>query len=426
MASLQLLGLQSRVEVPFIKVKIGRYTFGAYQETNLAKGVKTDLGVYRQLGIEFPNFVQSLEVKKINGQYNRYSLVMVYQITQHNDPNFLVKVFSSVSDTRAIEFSYGDMSTPSFTYRTEKAMILDVRQELSMESATITYRVTAASTGVLATVGSFPFEAKTMKPSDRIKEILYSPLYNLLEVFPGMRDRRLVEMLGLIDGTDIVENIEPKPSMPILDYLTFLVSCMRPSASSKAGLYTIVIVDSVTDEPSGTYFKVIRVDKENEDTGVAYSLDIGVPTGNVVTAFHVDDNKAFSIFYDYAKQLSSFDYVKRIDENGKLIDVYGPLLSSGNSTFKTPPSVASWWKSVTEYPIKASVTIRGLLRPATLMSQVRLRLYYFGRKYIYSGLYVVTSQTDRIDASGFSTTLGLTRIGQDASADGVEAAVLID
>ena len=64
--------------------------------------------------------------------------------------------------------------------------------------------------------------------------------------------------------------------------------------------------------------------------------------------------------------------------------------------------------------MSASITIQGLLRPATLMQYVRLNVIFpGGNKHISSGLYLVTQQTDSISESGYKTTLNLTKISGD-------------
>lgn len=69
---------------------------------------------------------------------------------------------------------------------------------------------------------------------------------------------------------------------------------------------------------------------------------------------------------------------------------------------------------MTEFPIKATVTIRGLLRPSLLMSYVRINVVFpGGHKHIYSGLYMVTERRDDISEAGYTTTLGLFRVGGD-------------
>ena len=48
-----------------------------------------------------------------------------------------------------------------------------------------------------------------------------------------------------------------------------------------------------------------------------------------------------------------------------------------------------------------------------LMTYVRINCFFYGQKYIASGLYIITKQEDLIDGSGYRTTLTLTRIAGD-------------
>ena len=146
-------------------------------------------------------------------------------------------------------------------------------------------------------------------------------------------------------------------------------------------------------------------------------IDIGFGnTGTIVTAFSVEDDENYSLLYDYTDTLEIDPYVKRLDKNGNWIDVWAPTISSKNNYFVTKPDDITWWTKVTKYPIKASITVQGLLRPAILMSYVRLNVIFpGGRKHISSGLYLVTQQKDRIDSSGYRTTLSLTKISGDSS-----------
>ena len=56
------------------------------------------------------------------------------------------------------------------------------------------------------------------------------------------------------------------------------------------------------------------------------------------------------------------------------------------------------------------MTIKGLLRPALLMEYVNLNIIYFGKKYVDSGLYIITKQVDNISDRGCRTTLNMTRV----------------
>ena len=77
---------------------------------------------------------------------------------------------------------------------------------------------------------------------------------------------------------------------------------------------------------------------------------------------------------------------------------------------KTTELSRTWWTQATQFPIKAKLTIKGLLRPSLLMSYVRVNTYFYGKQHISSGLYIITKQEDLIDSSGYRTTLSLTRI----------------
>jgi hypothetical protein len=416
MSSVNLLGYTTRVETPFVKVTIGEYTFGVYENRDLQRG-QDSMGVYRLQKVKFPNFIQSLNITKINGKVNRYTLSIHYAITQDNDPNFFEKVFSSVSNTRKIVFSYGDLSAPSYIYRDEQAIITSITSQLNAASARIEYTVSAVSSAILASSGAWTFRGRTAKPSDVIKEILYEPRYGLLEVFPGMRNRALVETLGLIASNDKAVRLNTKTRMSALDYLNFLVSSMSIDGSfslQKTTIYSLVIIDDTSGDFEGPYFKVVPVNKLADDLQT-YEIDVGYPSQNIVTAFNVDNNLTYSLFFDYQQSINDAEYTQRIDDNGNLVEVYAPILAANTETFTVAESDRTWWTKATEYPITASITLKGLLRPAILMTRVRVNVYYYGKKHITSGLYIITAQEDQIDSNGYRTTLRITRISPDNS-----------
>ena len=83
---LSLLSSQARVQVPFVKVTIGDFTFGVYSRTDAP--TKDKQGVYINYNIQYPNYIQSLTITKINGQVNQYTLNIKYPVRQTDDPNF--------------------------------------------------------------------------------------------------------------------------------------------------------------------------------------------------------------------------------------------------------------------------------------------------------------------------------------------------
>ena len=74
---------------------------------------------------------------------------------------------------------------------------------------------------------------------------------------------------------------------------------------------------------------------------------------------------------------------------------------------------------MTEFPIKATIEFKGLVRPTLLVSYVKLDVRFYGRKQVCSGTYIITKQTDNISSSGYKTTLELLRIKGDSDAPAV-------
>lgn len=420
-----LLSSGARVQVPWIKVTIGNYTFGVYSRVGAEK--KNDSDFYQSTyHVQYPNFVQSLDITKINGQVNQYTLSLSYPVTQTDDPNFFEKVFSSVSKTRKIIFSYGDMSMPTYIYREEEALITKIQTQFDLKSGVINYTVNAVSSAALNAGSNWVFQGGNFRPSERIKEIFNNAKYGLQKLFTGMNKSNIDY---LIPSDDKQVSIEPKRNISALDYIIYLVSCMIPSSfttpqHAATDMYVLTMHDDTTFDDEyrdtlvehGSYFKIERVSYKTNKSD-AMQIDIGFGnTGTIVTAFSVSDDENYSLLYDYNDTLEVSPYVKRLDNNGNWIDVWAPGISSSNNYFTTRPSDITWWTKVTKYPIKASITVQGLLRPAILMSYVRLNVIFpGGHKHISSGLYLVTQQKDRIDSNGYRTTLSLTKISGDSS-----------
>ncbi len=417
--AINLLSTTARVETPFIIVTIGNYTFGAYSKKS--KNVVDISGNYTKTLTTYPNYMKSLTINKVNGAVNTYTLNMIYAITPGDDPNLLEKVFGSVSSSRAIKISYGDLSSPMFIYKEEEAIITDIKSSFNIESSTINYTLSCTSTALSLSAGTFSFSKRKAKPSDVIKEILYDTRYGLLDVFYGMRDKDKVLQKGLILSDDQEVTLEAQRSITILDYLKYLVKCMSNIKDNKnniikQNIYTLVIMDDTTGIWGGPYFKISKLGQQNQvDTSDdIYEIDVGSFSKDSVLQFSVEDNQTYSILYNYSKDIQQSDYIYRIDNNGKIISEYSPTISNSRGLMKTTELDKNWWTNVTQYPLTVSITLKGLLRPAILMSYVKLNILFYGRKHIHSGYYIITSQTDSIDDSGYRTTLKLTRIKGDS------------
>lgn len=420
-----LLSPAARVQVPWIKVTIGSYTFGVYSRQKITKQDDESF-YYTEFNVQYPNYVQSLDILKINGQVNQYTLALTYPVTQVDDPNFFEKVFSSVSKTRKIVFSYGDMGMPTYIYRDEEAIITRVQSRFNLQSGTIEYTVSAVSSAALSAGGSWTFPGGTFRPSDRIREVFLNSKYGLQTLFTGM-NRSNIDALVPSDDKEVY--VESKRNISAIDYITYLASCMLPAGFTRpqhtaTDIYVLTMHDDTTfdDEyrdssvESGSYFKIERVSYKTNKSD-AFQIDIGFGnTGTIVTNFQVTDDENYSLLYDYADELETSQYVRRLDNDGNWTTVWAPTITSKNNDFITKSSDITWWTKVTKYPIKASITIQGLLRPAILMTHLRLNVIFpGGRKHIASGLYLVTQQKDRLDGNGYRTTLQLVKISGDTS-----------
>ena len=417
----KLLSSQARIQVPWVKVTIGNYTFGIFDEKTKSWG-KDRAGFYQPFEIQFPNYIQTLEVEKINGQVNKYRLNIKYPITQHDDPNFFEKVFSSVSRTRKIIFTYGDAENPAYVYKNEEAIITKITQQFQLAGSAITYRVEAVSSSALQADGSITMlgtgDGRKVKPSDEIKKLFRSNK-SLQNTFTGMSTADLDK---LIAGDDMQVEIESKRNISAIDYINYLAGCMIPEGTQSGlskEIYVMTIYDdSITSadqamSKKGPYFKVTKVSTVM-DRDDAYEIDIGINTSTIVRDFQIEQNENYSMYYEYQNLAHPENYVRRIGADGLWEDKYAPTSMMREDKFDIKSNDQVWWTKATQFPINASIQIQGLLRPATLMQYVKLNVIFpGGNKHLSSGLYIVTSQVDNIGPNGYATNLKLTRIKGD-------------
>lgn len=416
MAMSALVSTQNRVESPFIIVKIGKYTFGHCSD------IKSRAKLGATFKTTFPNFMQSINIVKINGAVNTYKIKMDYAITEHDDPNLLEKVFGSISKTREITLSYGDWDMPAFIYKEEQAIVTKVSSNVDFKSSRITYNISCVSTSLSLKAGTFSFGARTAKPSDVIYEMLNNEAYGLKEVFTGMRNMTKTQLSSLIAGDDKRVSIEAKESISPFDYISYLCNCMvstnDPGGPLKKSNYYWAVYDDTSNKMGGTYFKVVRVDAgaQYNVSYNTYEVDIGYPSGSYVSDFSINTDDTWSILYDYSNDIQLPQYSYSIDKNGEVKVTQSNLLTNSGKYLRTTEADKTWWSQMTQFPITARLTIKGLLRPAMLMSYVKINTYFYGHKHISSGLYIITKQEDSIDSSGYKTTLSLTRISGDTNA----------
>ena len=335
-----LLSSTSRVEAPFIRLDIGGYTFGVYEGRSKNRNAQ---GFAISTGIKYPNYVQSMTVDKINGTVNQYEVTFKYPITEDNDPNFFERVFSNIQKKRTVKIDYGDFTLPNYIYRSEEAIITNLSEDIDVKSSVITYVLKAVSSSNLTLSGCYNFQGGTFKPSDRIMQLLYSNQYHLLDVFTGMRDRNMVESLGLIQRNDQVVTVPTFTNVSVLQYISNLVQYMSPTPQKqvvyytnsydyevpldatsvhyvstdtidvgnsktsavqredvsiiKSAVYTLTALEDIDGALGGPYFKVQQVQTNSEalDSLCTQAIDIGYPTGTIVKDLRFDRNENWII-----------------------------------------------------------------------------------------------------------------------------------
>ena len=420
--NLDLLSNMNRIETPFIIAEIAGVSFGVY-DVNSRNIIGSNNSAFSAQAVTYPNFMKSLTITKINGTVNTYNLQMVYQIRQGDDPNLLEKIFSKAKNDRTIYLSYGDLSAPTYIYKREKAIITKVRSSVDFAGSKVTYNLSCTSSAVLASSSSFNFPRRHAKPSEVIREILYNNIYGLLDIFYGMKDKGKILQYSLIASDDKPVIIQAKQNITPIDYLQYLVDCMIPNNQAtdtviNNAMYRICVVDDTTDIFQGPYFKVIKVSQNiQKDTLNVYTIDVGYPDKNFVFSFDIDDNELYSILYDYAGEARQPEYIQRIDNEGNLISEYSPSFSNSKDLLRTTSSDKTWWTNMVNYPIKATLKIKGLIKPAILMSYVYIDARFYGAQHYSSGYYIITKQVDSVDASGYRTTLNLLRVGGESLND---------
>lgn len=422
----QLLSTTSRVSAPVIIAKIGDASFGLYNKKSNVD-VEVFNRFYKAHKVLYPNYLTSLEVVKLNGTLNTYTLKIEYQITQHSDPNLIDKLLSTVSSTRRIEFTYGDAMLPQYMYRNEVAIITEVSQDVSTNDAKISYTLKAVSTaiGLSASIHNFPARS-AIKPSTVIMDLLSDKNWGLQEIFYGMNNLAHVKQSKIIPGNDRAIDIPAKTGITVLEYLRYLVDIMVPDdnllatqSALKTDVYVLVLHDDVSEEFPGPYFTITQVSSsivDDSKNGLDYyEVTIGYPDRDYISSFTINNNQAYSILYDYSEKVAADPYIYRIDDEGEVKAIGSPNYGRSKELLAASEESRNWWSKIVEFPITAAMSIRGLLRAIILMSYIKINIYYFGRKYNASGIYIVTKQVDEISENGYKTTFNLTRVKGDST-----------
>lgn len=404
-----LVSIPTLVQSPFIIANIGGVTFGTFS------------GNYRT-NATYPNYMESMSVTKVNGTVNTYTLNFHYQVATGQDPNLLDKIFSRATKDRRIILQYGDWMAPNYIYKEEKCIITNVTTRLNMSSSSLDYTLQCTSDAIGLNSTQFNFPARNAKPSDVILQLLSNSKYGLKDVFTGMRNKNVVLSKNLIASNDKKVQLLPQNNTTILNYLNYLVGCMVDNKTPEenklsTSKYFLTINDDYNNDLGGTYFKVSEVSANAAvyNATDTYELDINYPGDNFVTEFSLNNDQSWAILYEYAGDVKQEEYTYNIRDDGTIETLSSPSLLTSSLTNAKSAYKTQWWSYMTEFPITATLTLKGLTRPSMLMTYVKLNVWFAGgQKHISSGTYIITKQTDSITSAGYTTTLTLLRVGGDA------------
>ena len=382
------------VEAPFIELNIGGYKIGGYRGS-------LDL---------YPNYISGMTISKASGSINEYTIYLVHQVRVGDDPNALDKVFST-NQFNKITISYGDAMTGR-KFKDTNAIIQNVAMNRDYASAKILYTISATSAGHFVTSHAMNFEALNGKPSDRIRKLLYNSSISkeLQDAFPAMRDKTRAS--SLIPNNDAPIHIDKVTNTDPITYINYLVGCMSNAKDKdkiiKDSVYFIYYTDD-GKRGAGFEIKEVKRDSISSNYNAVYEVTVGYPDDNNIFGFQITNDMNWSIMYDTHMSSTQDEYYYTIESNGNTKKIYSPALTQ--STQEMQEHDKNWWTFMTQFPITASLSMRGLLRPAFLTNYIKINTVFYGQKHISSGLYMILEQQDTIDGNGFRTNFSLVRVG---------------
>lgn len=374
----------------------------------------TVIGTYKNSVDDFPDHISRLEVEKVNGEINKYAFELTHQIRAGEDPNLIDKIIAKVRYT-FIRIRYGDFNS-NVIYGDERAIITNVSMNRNYATSKISYTILATSAGEFITSHKLNFPARTEKPSTIINELFYknSQTSNLLlDSFPGMRNASLVSSNNLIPTNDARLNIDAKTNVNTIEYINYLVGCMSSVANDvndviRSSSYYVSYENDFMNQLGGAFMKITEVVKGISGANNIFEVTVGFPDNNYVMGFNVDNDIAWSILYE--NMATPDEYIYTINDKGQKVKQYSPNIMSSTSPMNEIQK--NWWTQMINYPISATLTLKGLMKPTMLMSFIRVNVVFYGQHHITSGTYAITGQKDVLSGEGFRTILALTRVGE--------------
>ena len=381
-----------------------------YVEVDM-NGIK--IGGYNNSADKYPNHIVDLTVEKINNKINTYTISMVHQVRVGEDPNIIDSVLSRTGYQNKVKIRYGDSANGTI-FKEEEAYVIDVTYNENVASANIAYTIKAVSSVGFVKYSYMSYPAITSKPSTEITKLMYNSGQSstqLQKAFKGMKNKQAVLGKKLIPTNDAVVNIPGLADASPYDRLVQLVANMRDS-TNPTGTYMLSFNDGTNNNSSFKVTEVKRQNTTNKDvlTKNCYTLDVGYPGNTMITSFSLDNDVYWPLYYKYAGKVASYNY--DIDYTGKIIRTKVNPLDVDDKFQSKNVEKMNWWEYVRSYPVSASVTIKGLMRPTMMMENVYVFSQIYGQEDLATGLYSIIGQTDSVGGNGCTTTLKLLKVSQ--------------
>ena len=380
------------VQAPYIELDLNGVTIGGYNND----------------ADKYPNHLISMDIDKVNGRINNYTINIVHQIRAGEDPNLIDTLLSRTGYRNKVKIKYGDSAYSSF-FKEEEAYIIDVTHTDNVSSASINYTIKAISSVGSIQSATYQFSSVIDKPSNQIIKLLYenaSTSSELLGILEGMRNKSEALGKNLIPQDDDVISISGLKDASLIDRITQLVSIMRDSTDPSV-TYTLTYIDG-----KKPYFKIGKIKQTNASKSVAlkncYYVDVGFPGDSFVTNFSLNNDVYWPMYYKYAGKFSEYRY--NIDYSGNIYSQKIHPLELDDKFQTKNVSQMNWWEYVRSYPVSASLTIKGLMKPAMLIENIYIYSTFYGQEDLATGIYSIIGQKDKVDGSGYSTTLELLKV----------------
>ena len=172
--------------------------------------------------------------------------------------------------------------------------------------------------------------------------------------------------------------------------------------------FTVYVFFVSSGKISSPISKVSRTSNAEEAVKNCYYVDVGYPGNSFVTNFSISSDVYWPIFKKYSGTIPNYNY--DIDYNGNLITTQVDPITIDEKFNSHSIKLENWWGFVTSYPISATLTIKGLMKPILLIENIYIHAQFYGKKDIADGIYTIVGQHDSISGNGYTTTLSLLKV----------------